>query len=87
MELVRSCQKVHNNTDDISDLDIVNWTKVNNLRWHLMKDSVETKSMFSMIKDAIDENDFDEISRLQLEKAVIVKELKELYLSFKKNIF
>lgn len=87
MELVRSCQKVHNNTDDISDLDIVNWTKVNNLRWHLMKDSVETKSMFSMIKDAIDENDFDEISRLQLEMAVMVKELKELYLSYKKNIF
>ena len=43
MKVVRSFSILHDNNQDISDLDIVNWTKINALRWELMKDSVDKK--------------------------------------------
>ena len=78
--------KVHNETE-ISDLDIVNWTKVNSLRWELMKDSVDNTSVFTMIKEAIDNKDFERISELQLEMNDKVSELKSIYSKYKKNLF
>ncbi|NCB70199.1 MAG: glutamine synthetase [Clostridia bacterium] len=86
MEVVRDCMKVHNETE-ISDLDIVNWTKVNSLRWELMKDSVDNTSVFTMIKEAIDNKDFERISELQLEMNDKVSELKSIYSKYKKNLF
>ncbi len=86
MEIVRESAKVHTE-NDISDLDIVNWTKVNSLRWELMKDSIERQSIFTQIKEAIDKKDFESISELQLEMNEKVSELKHLYSKYKKNLF
>lgn len=86
MEIVRESAKVHTE-NDISDLDIVNWTKVNSLRWELMKDSVDRRSVFTQIKEAIDEENFEAVSELQLEMNDKVSELKHLYSKYKKNLF
>lgn len=86
MEIVRESAKVHTE-NDISDLDIVNWTKVNSLRWELMKDSIERLSIFTQIKEAIDKKEFEAISELQLEMNEKVSELKHLYSKYKKNLF
>lgn len=86
MEIVRESAKVHTE-NDISDLDIVNWTKVNSLRWELMKDSIERLSIFTQIKEAIDKKEFESISELQLEMNEKVSELKHLYSKYKKNLF
>lgn len=86
MDIVRESSKVHTE-NDISDLDIVNWTKVNSLRWELMKDSLERQSIFTQIKESIDKNEFESISELQLEMNEKVSELKHLYSKYKKNLF
>lgn len=86
MEIVRESSKVHTE-NDISDLDIVNWTKVNSLRWELMKDSVDRQSVFTQIKEAIDKHDFEAVSELQLEMNEKVSDLKHLYSKYKKNLF
>ncbi|MGB5824716.1 MAG: glutamine synthetase [Proteocatella sp.] len=86
MEIVRDSSKLHTE-NGISDLDIVNWTKVNSLRWELMKDSVEKTSIFTRIKEAIDNKNFEVISELQLEMNEKVSELKHLYNKYKKNLF
>lgn len=83
---VRDCFKIHD-TEEISDLDIVNWTKVENMRWELMKDTVEKKSLFSQIDVAIDEKEYQTASNLQIEMSKKVNELIELYNQYKKNIF
>jgi len=86
MEIVRESMKVHNE-NEISDLDIVNWTKVNSLRWSLMKDSIDNTSIFTMIKEAIDNRDYERTSELQLEMNEKISELKCLYNKYKKNLF
>ena len=85
IDLVRNCSKIHD--DEISDLDILNWNKVNALKWELMKDSVEEKSVFSNIRNLIQINNLSEVSNLQKIMNDKVKLLKDLYLSYKKNIF
>lgn len=85
MDLVRNCKKVHD--DEIADLDIVHWNRINNLRWELMKDSVDKKSLFTNLRNAIAEKDFSQASEYQKLMSNKIKMLKELYSSYKKNLF
>lgn len=85
MEIVRSCKKAH--FEDITDLDIVNWQKIHTIRCYLMKDKTDEKSLFTRIKDAIDEQNYDLVSTLQIEMNEKIKLLKDLYITYKKNLF
>ncbi len=86
MEVVRECKKLHD-TEDVTDLDVVNWEKINQIRYYLMKDSLNYKSLFTKIKEAIAIEDYDAVSELQLEMTDKVNELKSLYAEYKNNIF
>lgn len=87
IEAVRNCKKEHSHVEDISDLDIVNWTKINSMRWELMKDGLEKKSLFTRIKAAIDSKDYEKVSELQLEMNEKISALKNLYNKYRKNLF
>lgn len=84
-DLVRSCAKLHRG-GEFNDYDEELWTKINNLRHYLMKDSLRAKSLFTKIRDAIEQKDYDAVSALQLEMAEKIGELKKLYLTYKRNI-
>lgn len=86
-EFVRKCVKIHGDSDDISDLDIVNWTRVNAIRWSLMKDSLDKKSVFTKIRESIEANEHDKVAKLQLEMNSKVADLKINYNKYTKNIF
>ncbi|WIF94874.1 glutamine synthetase [Caminicella sporogenes] len=86
MELVRSCKKLHA-SNTATDLDVVNWEKINEIRYELMKDSLNKKSLFTKIREAIDNKQYDLVSSLQLEMNNKIQLLKELYLQYKKNLF
>lgn len=86
-ELVRSCIKIHSESEDISDLDIVNWTRINSIKWSLMKDSLDSKSVFTRIRQAIDNKDYEKVSKLQLEMYSKISDLKHNYSRYTKNIF
>ncbi|TCO72293.1 type I glutamate--ammonia ligase [Marinisporobacter balticus] len=86
MEIVRSCKKLHK-SEDVSDLDVVNWEKINYLRFDLMKDSLNKKSLFTQIREAIDTQDYVTVSILQLEMQSKINELKDLYIIYKRNLF
>ena len=83
---IRDFVRLHDH-QSISDLDIVNWTRIENIKWELMKDTVETKSLFSQIDLAIDEEKYEEASDLQKIMSQKVGELTDLYTKYKKNIF
>ncbi len=87
IEVVRNCKKEHIHVEDISDLDIVNWTKINSMRWELMKDGLEHKSLFTRIKEAIEAENYEEVSALQLEMNEKITLLKNLYSKYRKNLF
>ncbi|WP_053956447.1 glutamine synthetase [Inediibacterium massiliense] len=86
MEIVRCCKKIHEN-ENVSDLDVVNWEKINYLRYKLMKDNLNKKSLFTQIREAIDAKDYATVSKLQLKMRRKINELSTLYTLYKRNLF
>jgi glutamine synthetase len=85
-EIVRSCRKLHE-TENITDLDVVRWEKINSIRYYLMKDNLTNKSLFTRIREALINNDYDLASSLQLEMSAKINEIKDLYVQYKRNLF
>ena len=69
-----------------TDLDSYNWTKVNNLRTKLAKDSIDEKSIFTLLTNALNSGDYQTASGLQVEMYDKMEELKATYDAYKKNI-
>lgn len=88
MDLVRSCKMLHTDHGFGAgvDIDTENWSKVNDLRLYLMKDSKEQSSLFNRIREAAADKDYKNLSELQIELSNVVSELKEAYNIYKRNI-
>ena len=71
---------------DISDLDVINWEKINSIRHTLMKDSLAQKSLFTEIREAIAAEKFDIVSELQVQMDESINVLKQLYSEYKLNL-
>ncbi len=82
---IRSYKMLHS-LDKALDLDVSNWMAINNIRYYLMKDTYTSKGLFTRIKEAIEAKDYSKVSMLQLELDAKMKELRELYVSYKKNL-
>ncbi len=85
IEEIRSCKMLHS-LDKALDLDISNWMSINELRYYIMKDSYTNKSLFTKIKEAADNKNYEELSNLQLELDSKMHKLRNLYSSYKKNL-
>ena len=83
-EIVSS--KLLHDPNTASDLDIANWMKIRDLRIELMKDSIDRKSLFTNIKDAIAIMDYDKVSDLQKIIYIKMDELRKLYADYKRNL-
>lgn len=88
MEIVRDSAKLHSNDmENVADLDVVMWEKINAHRLYLMKDSLDKRSLFTRIREAIEKGDYDTVSEMQLEMMQEVKKLTELYAEYRRNLF
>jgi len=88
MDIVRQSSKLHNgDSENVTDLDVVTWEKINALRLGLMKDSLTSKSMFTQIREAIDAGNYDIVSDLQIDMMGRVKALTDLYQQYRRNLF
>lgn len=88
MELVRDASKLHSNDmENVADLDVVTWEKINTLRLYLMKDTLNKQSLFTRIREAVNNGNYDEVSEMQIEMMAEVKKLTELYTEYKRNLF
>ncbi|SHK18487.1 glutamine synthetase [Anaerobranca californiensis DSM 14826] len=86
IEIVRECKQLHE-IETSSDLDVVRWKKICDIKYTIMKDSMDKKSLTTRIREALLNKDYDLASDLQLQLACVIKELKELYICYKRNIF
>lgn len=82
---IRSYKMLHS-LDKALDLDVSNWMAINNLRYYLMKDTYTVKSLFTRIKEAVDDRDYALVSTLQIELDARMKELRDRYTNYKKNL-
>ena len=86
MDIIRNTVKLH---DDASgnEYDDRNWKKINELRKSIGKSSLEKPSLLSRIISAIDEEEYAQVSKLQIEMMEKMETLSEMYSNYKKNLF
>lgn len=85
MDFIRGCKKVHSDTD-FSDYDIKNWLEIDKIRHEIAKDTITEKCLLTRAKDALDQEEFDQASDLQLEIQKKINHLANLYTRYKKNL-
>lgn len=88
MQIVRDAAKLHSNDmENVTDLDVVMWEKINSMRLYLMKDSLSNKSLFTRIREAVEAGNYDDVSAMQVELMLSIKKLTELYTEYRRNLF
>lgn len=85
MQTIRRFAKLHTD-DEITDLDVVNWERIKTIKHHLMKDSLDTKSLFTRIKEALGEENYSKASLLQIEMNAQMSLLTKLYADYRRNL-
>ena len=82
--IVRAAKEIK--SDFVTDQDSYNWNKINGIRTYLAKDSIDEKSLFTLLANALNEGDYATASDLQVEMYDKVEELKALYDAYTKNM-
>lgn len=85
MTIVRECKKMHLDHDCV-DFDMRNWNRIQELRVYLGQDEIIHKCLLTRIKLALDAENYEEASNLQLEMQDKVQELIDTYVVYKKNL-
>ena len=70
----------------VTDQDSYNWNKINGIRTYLAKDSIDEKSLFTLLIQALNSGDYATASGLQVEMYDRIEELKALYDAYQKNM-
>ena len=82
--IVRAAKEI--SSDFVTDQDAYNWNKINGIRAMLAKDSIDEKSLFTLLSNALKSGDYATASNLQIEMYDRMEELKALYSAYKRNI-
>lgn len=85
MAIVRECRKLHAD-HECTDFDMLNWKIIQGLRVYLGQDEIISKSLLTRIKLALDGENYDEASALQIEMQAKLQELVDTYIDYKKNL-
>lgn len=82
--ILRSLTKLHG--EFATDIDVINWEKINTLRRELMKDSSSNLSLFTKMRNAIENEEFEEASNLQIIVNEKMSSIRKMYSTYKRNI-
>ena len=82
--IVRAAKEI--DADLVTDQDSYNWTKISGIRNYLAKDSIDEKSLFTLLVNALNAGDYATASGLQVEMYDKMEELKALYDAYRKNM-
>ena len=83
-DIVRRAREIE--ADHVTDQDAYNWNKIDSLRIALAKDSIDEKSLFTLLINALNAGDYRRASGLQVEMYDKMEELKSLYDAYSKNM-
>ncbi|MBR6710051.1 MAG: glutamine synthetase, partial [Selenomonadaceae bacterium] len=83
-DIVRKAKEIKSSF--VTDQDSYNWNKINGIRTYLAKDSIDEKSLFTLLIQALNSGDYATASGLQVEMYDRIEELKALYDAYQKNM-
>jgi glutamine synthetase len=82
-DFVRSCTRLHENDNG---LDGRRWAEIQSLRNRLLRDEIDSESVFTSTQKAIGRGDYQRTSELQIEMADLMSQLKRAYREYRRNI-
>lgn len=82
--IVRKLKKIESSL--VTDQDAYNWNRLSELKTYLAKDSIDKKSLFTLLVSALESGDYARASGLSVEMYEKMEELKELYDAYVKNM-
>ena len=85
-KLMKNYVPIHRERQESNALDEENWEAIRLERELLLKDSHEKESLFTQIRKAILQEDFDQTSRLQVEIQERIQKIKRKHTLYKRNI-
>ena len=85
-DLIRQCCKSHDDNDCV-DYDWSYWGKINAIRNHLGRSTLEEQCLLEKIVTALDNGNYQDASDMQIEMNKQVEKMTELYATYKKNLF
>lgn len=85
MDYLRSCIRLHD--DDTNDYDTKNWREVVDLKELIGHEINGRASLLMQARNAIDANDYEELSRLEIIIEEKLEELRYIYNKYRRNIF
>lgn len=77
--------KLHNENNG-NDFDDYKWNEIQEIRLYLLKDTLDTKCLFTRICETIEKKDYALASQLQINIKELMEKLVNLYEAYKKNI-
>lgn len=83
---IRALKKLHT-PENMDAIDEVIWKSISDMKYDLMKDTLTKESLFTRVRNAVDNKEYAEASRLQLEIKKKMNDIEQLYLKYKKNIY
>jgi glutamine synthetase len=81
---IRSFKKLHQDGEYKNDSE--NWQKVEKLRISLMKDTDFEKGLFNLMRDALEREDYENLSNLQKTMYSKMNNLRDAYKNYKDNL-
>ncbi len=72
--------------DDFTEYDLEMWNEIDTLRKEIMKDSYVSKSLFTLMREAIEAKNYEALSNLQIIVDDKMKTLRELYVNYRRNL-
>jgi glutamine synthetase len=85
MDTLRSCVRMHE--DDSNEYDRNNWERISELKTLIGREEKDRQSLLMQARIAIENKDYAELSRLELEIEDRLEELVEVYDRYLRNIF
>jgi len=82
---IRACEKAHDSLD-CADIDEVRWKKIRYMRKDMGQDTTERVSLLTRLTNALDDQDYDTASELQIQAQKKISQLEALYAEYKKNL-
>ena len=79
-------QVYSNAEDDFNDVDVHNWLEIEKLKRELGQNTLEQECLLTQIKNALDEERYDDASDLQIEIKKKKEELMNRYADYQKNL-
>ena len=85
MDMLRGCERLHE--DDSNEYDAANWSRISELKSLIGHEEKGRASLLMQARNAIDNNDYAELSRLELIIEEKLEELRDVYGKYRRNIF